>query len=56
MARPDVWPYFFLAHHHLIGGDFEKCRVMCDWASQKPAPDSVKSELARMVTRFPKRS
>ncbi len=42
----DVWPYFFLAHHHLIGGDFEKCRVMCDWASQKPAPDSVKSELA----------
>ena len=41
-----VWPYFFLAHHYLISGEFEKCRMMCERASQRADSDSVKSELA----------
>jgi tetratricopeptide (TPR) repeat protein len=43
---PVIWPYFFLAHHYLLGGRFEECRSMCELASRMPASDALKSELA----------
>jgi hypothetical protein len=35
-----------LAHHHLINGRFKDCLTMCEQASDKPASDAIKSELA----------
>jgi tetratricopeptide (TPR) repeat protein len=43
---PIVWPYFYLAHHYLMSGRYEDCRVMCERATRMPASDVVKSELA----------
>jgi tetratricopeptide (TPR) repeat protein len=45
-GSPLVWPYFFLAHHHLINRRFEQCRSMCERASRMPASNFVMSELA----------
>jgi len=40
-----VWPYFFLAHHHLVNNRFNECRRMCDRALELPASDEVRANL-----------
>jgi tetratricopeptide (TPR) repeat protein len=40
-----VWPYFFLAHHHLVSNSFDKCRRLCERALELPASDEVRASL-----------
>ena len=44
-----IWPYFFLAHHSLVGGQFERCRVLCERALEMDGSDAIKSELAEWL-------
>ena len=40
-----VWPYYFLAHHHLVNNRFDQCRRMCERALELPASDEVRANL-----------
>ena len=44
-----IWPYFFLAHHALLGGQFERCRSLSERALEMEGSDAVKSELAEWL-------
>ncbi len=44
-----VWPYFFLAHYHVVTGQFEECRLLCERGLEKRGSDAVKSELAEWL-------
>jgi tetratricopeptide (TPR) repeat protein len=44
-----VWPYFFLAHYHVVTGQFEQCRLLCERGLEKRGSDAVKSELAEWL-------
>jgi tetratricopeptide (TPR) repeat protein len=48
-GSPVIWPYFYLAHHYLINGDFQRCRVLCERAMEMPGSAAVKSELAEWL-------
>lgn len=45
-GSPLVWPYFFLAHHHVVTGLFEQCRLLCERGLEMRGSDAVNSELA----------
>jgi tetratricopeptide (TPR) repeat protein len=55
-----VWPYFFLAHHHLVGNRFGECKRMCERALELPASDDVRANLTEWLAiseaelRFPR--
>jgi hypothetical protein len=40
-----LWPYFFLAHHHLVNNRFDACRRMCERALEFPASEEVQANL-----------
>ena len=40
-----VWPYYFLAHHHLVNNRFDQCRRTCERALELPASDEVRANL-----------
>ncbi len=40
-----IWPYLFLAHHHLITSRYEQCRVMCEAGLRKQGSNMSKSQL-----------
>jgi tetratricopeptide (TPR) repeat protein len=40
-----VWPYFFLAHHHLVDHRFDECRRMCERALELSASDEIRADL-----------
>ena len=40
-----MWPYFFLAHYHLVGNRFNECRQMCDRALNLGGPNEVQALL-----------
>ncbi len=44
-----IWPYVFLAHHSLLGGQFEQCRSLSERALEMEGSDAVKSELAEWL-------
>jgi hypothetical protein len=44
-----IWPYFFLAHHNLAGGQFERCRALSERAMEMKGSDALKSELAEWL-------
>jgi tetratricopeptide (TPR) repeat protein len=44
-----IWPFFFLAHHSLLGGLFERCRSLSERALEMEGSDAVKSELAEWL-------
>ena len=44
-----VWPYFFLAHHHLVNNRFDACRRMCERGLELTAPDEVRASLNEWV-------
>ncbi|MGA7499165.1 MAG: hypothetical protein WBX00_20740 [Isosphaeraceae bacterium] len=44
-----VWPYFFLAHYHVVTGQFEQCRHLCERGLEKGGSDAVNSELAEWL-------
>jgi tetratricopeptide (TPR) repeat protein len=41
-GSPVIWPYFFLAHHFLVNGRFQECRMLCERALEMPGSDAVK--------------
>ena len=45
----DIWSYFFLAHHNLVSGLFEKCRSLSERALELDGPDAMKSDLAEWL-------
>jgi tetratricopeptide (TPR) repeat protein len=44
-----VWPYFFLAHHQLVGNRFDECRRMCERALELPASDEIRANLHEWI-------
>ena len=44
-----IWPSFFLAHHSLLGGLFERSRYLSERALEMDGSDAVKSELAEWL-------
>ncbi len=44
-----IWPYFYLAHHCVTTGQFDRCRVLCERGLEKDGPDSLKSEFAEWL-------
>jgi tetratricopeptide (TPR) repeat protein len=48
-GSPVIWPYFYLAHHYLVTGDFQRCRVLSERATEMPGSAAVKSELAEWL-------
>jgi tetratricopeptide (TPR) repeat protein len=40
-----IWPYYYMAHYYLKSGRMEECRMMCERALRKPAPEHIHSEL-----------
>ena len=44
-----IWPYFFLAHHYLVNGDSDRCRMLCERAMETAGSGSVKSELVEWL-------
>lgn len=54
-----IWPYFFVAHDHLINHRFEQCRIFCERALAMNGTNAMKSELsewsaiAQAELRFP---
>jgi tetratricopeptide (TPR) repeat protein len=48
-GSPMIWPYFFLAHHYLVNGDFQRCRVLSERALEMPGSAAVRSELAEWL-------
>lgn len=45
----DIWPYLFLAHHNLVGGEYDRCRSLCEQGMQLEGVQSAKSELAEWL-------
>lgn len=45
LGTPLIWPYFFLAHHHLTAGQFHHCRIMCEAGLKLKGSDTAKSQL-----------
>jgi len=41
----DIWPYYFLAQHHLLTGRFDECRRLCERALGMNGSPAVRSEL-----------
>ncbi len=48
-GSPVIWPYFFLSHHYLVNGDFNRCRILCERAMEMAGSGAVKSELAEWL-------
>jgi tetratricopeptide (TPR) repeat protein len=48
-GSPVIWPYFFLAHHYLVNGDFDRCRILCERAMEMAGSGAAKSELAEWL-------
>jgi tetratricopeptide (TPR) repeat protein len=48
-GSPLIWPYFFLAHHQLVTGGFDRCRALCERALEMAGSAAVKSELAEWL-------
>jgi tetratricopeptide (TPR) repeat protein len=48
-GSPVIWPYFYLAHHYLVNGDFQRCRMLSERAMEMPGSAAVKSELAEWL-------
>jgi tetratricopeptide (TPR) repeat protein len=48
-GSPLIWPYFFLSHHYLVSGDFDRCRILCERAMDMAGSGAVKSELAEWL-------
>ena len=48
-GSPLIWPYFFLAHDHLINGRIEDCRKLCEKALEMNGSNAVKSELSEWL-------
>jgi tetratricopeptide (TPR) repeat protein len=48
-GSPVIWPYFFLAHHYLVNGDFQRCRMLSERALEMPGSAAVRSELAEWL-------
>lgn len=44
-----IWPYYFLSHHSLLGGQFERCRTLAERALEMDGSDATKSELAEWL-------
>jgi hypothetical protein len=44
-----VWPYFFMAHFHLVHNRFNECKGMCEGALQLPASDDVQANLTEWL-------
>ncbi len=45
LGSPLIWPYFFLAHHHLIASRFDQCRSICETGLKMIGSNSAKSQL-----------
>ena len=49
-GSPLVWPYVFLAHHYLLGGNLEECRKLCERAlSMSSGSAAVMSEVSEWM-------
>ena len=48
-GSPVIWPYYFLAHHYLANGDFQRCRMTSERAREMPGSAAVKSEVAEWL-------
>ena len=44
-----VWPYFFMAHHHLINDQFEECLQIANRALHLATGDSIRSECLEWI-------
>lgn len=44
-----VWPYSFLAHHHVMANQFEQARVFCERGLEMNGSNSARSELAELL-------
>lgn len=45
LDHPLLWPYLFLAHHHLMMNQFDLCRLMCERGLRRRGSDTAKSQL-----------
>lgn len=45
----DIWPYLFLAHHNLVGGEYDQCRSLCEQGMRLEGVETAKSELAEWL-------
>jgi tetratricopeptide (TPR) repeat protein len=48
-GSPVDWPFFFLAHHYVVTGQFEQGRLICERGLEIRGSDAVKSELAEWL-------
>lgn len=48
-GSPVIWPYFLLAHHYFVNGDFDRCRALAERAMEMPGSEAVRSELAEWL-------
>jgi tetratricopeptide (TPR) repeat protein len=48
-GSPLIWPYVFLAHHHLVNGRFEECRKLCERALNMNGSAALMSEVAEWM-------
>ena len=46
---PVIWPFYYLAHHNIVTGQFEECRRLCYRALEMNGSDTIKSELAEWL-------
>ena len=46
---PLIWPYFFLAHNHLLNSRFNECRRLCERALEMQGSAAVMSELSEWL-------
>ncbi len=44
-----VWPYYFLAHHHLLSRNFQECLDTSTKGLQREATDSVRADLQEWI-------
>lgn len=44
-----VWPYYFLAHHHLVSRNFQECLRTSTEGLQREATDSVRADLHEWI-------
>lgn len=44
-----VWPYYFLAHHHLLSRSFQECLRTSTEGLQREATDSVRADLQEWI-------
>jgi tetratricopeptide (TPR) repeat protein len=49
LGSPVIWPYYYLAHHSITYGEFDRCRILCEKAMGMAGSDAVKSELAEWL-------